>query len=138
MSEADTRQAELLGELEEIVSQLAQQTDSKTTNLQVYIEEQKKLLDERDHRRWMWFLGISVSILLTLGVLSIEMWERQYDRIACIDKAFVKIDSSLDNLKAQIEELKSRNAGSEQRDQEITLSIKRLDKAILEISKRQK
>ena len=92
MPEDTERQEQLLEELEEIVSQLAQQTDSKTTNLRVFMEEQDKKADAREKKRWAWFLTIVTSILLGLLVLGFETWERQYDRVNEMQKALIKIE----------------------------------------------
>jgi hypothetical protein len=92
----------LLSELEELLAQLAQQTDSKTTNLQVDIEEQRKAVDDRDRRRWAWFLAIATSVLLAIGILTFEMWERQYDRITALGREVTVNAQTVNNLKDQM------------------------------------
>lgn len=92
----------LLSELEELIAQLAQQTDSKTTNLQVYVEEQRKEVDAKDRKRWAWFLTIVTSVILAIGVLTFEMWERQYDRISNLGREVTKNVQSIDYLKDQM------------------------------------
>jgi cell division protein FtsB len=136
------RQVQLLDELEDIVSLLAQQTDSKTTNLQVHIEQQKKLLDEQDKRRWRWFAVLTTSVLLAIGVLTFEMWERQYDRINSVEKQIVKTDTSVEALKDNImkkyefrEQLEDHRKKAEEdrdkKDKDLEDRIKVLEKELL-------
>jgi hypothetical protein len=132
------RHVQLLDELEDIVSLLAQQTDSKTTNLQVHIEQQRKQLEEQDSRRWKWFVIIASSILLAIGIITFEMWERQYDRINSVEKQVVKMDTSIDVLKEnslkkyefreQLEDYKKKAAEDrEKKDKEMEDRIKLLE-----------
>jgi hypothetical protein len=135
------REIQLLDELEDIVSLLAQQTDSKTTNLQVGIEQQKKLLDEQDKRRWRWFVIVTTSVLIALGVLSFEVWERQYDRINSVEKQVIKIDSSIGTLKGgllkkyefreELEEHRKKAAEDwDKKDRELEERIKILEREL--------
>lgn len=136
------RHEQLLDELEDIVSLLAQQTDSKTTNLQVHIEDQRKQLEDQDRRRWTWFVIIVSSVLLVIGILTFEMWERQYDRINSVEKQIVKTDTSVESMKDSIlkkyefreqleEHRKKAEEDRDKKDKELEDRIKVLEKELL-------
>jgi hypothetical protein len=133
------KQTLLLNELEEIISQLAQQTDSKTTNLQVYIEEQHRALEDKDRRRWIWFVTIATTVLLAIGILIFEMWERQYDRITVLGREVTASAQQITYLKDQmlrryelrdkISEIeKQRDLTRDKNDAELAKLITKLEK----------
>jgi hypothetical protein len=137
--EINETQAHLLNELEELVSLLAQQTDSKTTNLRVHIEEQKKRVDEEAKRRWRWFLVITSSVLLVVVIAVFEMWERQYDRINTVEKQVIKVDTDLNMFKERVvkkSELidklddfrQKRDMERDKRDKELEVLIRQTEK----------
>lgn len=138
--EKTDRYEKVIEELEEIVSQLAQQTDSRATNLQVSIEQQQKFIEERDRKRWTWFLVIFTSVFLALAILNIEMWERQNDRINAVQYHATKIETSLEFLKDQIvkkyEFIQQLNEHTQKSADEREKKDKELESRIIEVERR--
>lgn len=73
---------ELNENFENLLSILAQQTDARSTNLQVQLEGIKEDLEKQLRSKWNWLIGIVISIAIAFLVLGFEMWERNYDRVA--------------------------------------------------------
>jgi hypothetical protein len=146
---AEERQERLLKELEELISQLAQQTDSKTTNLQVNMEDFDKLADTREKKRWRWFIIATTSILIPVLVLGFETWERHYDRLSLVEKQTLRIESQLGLLKdqlinkhedkEQLDELKKKSdLERDKTDKDLLDMIKKLEKELAEHDKKVK
>jgi hypothetical protein len=69
MSEEQSNLTEIKEDLEELISLLAQTSDSTAINLASKFEKFEKELDEKDQRRWslfQWFVG---AIVLVLSVM---------------------------------------------------------------------
>jgi hypothetical protein len=146
---AEERQERLLKELEELISQLAQQTDSKTTNLQVNMEDFDKFADTREKKRWRWFIIATTSILIPVLVLGFETWERHYDRLSLVEKQTLRIESQLGLLKdqlinkhedkEQLDELKKKSdLERDKTDKDLLDMIKKLEKELAEHDKKVK
>lgn len=100
---SEERLQELLQEVEELIGLVAQQTDSRSTNLQVNIEDaQKQLTEVIKKRLWAFmvaFVGVVFTVALTFSVLGFEVWERFYDRVSAVEAAVCLIKSTQDEIK---------------------------------------
>lgn len=105
-------------DIEELFSELAQQTDARTTGLQLLIEKQAKASEDREKRRWSWFTGLIISIAAALLILGFETWERHYDRLTSAEKQLIKIDEGLCNLKDIVLKKHELHDMMEQRDKD--------------------
>jgi len=94
----DEIQNKLLLEIEELMSLLAQQTDKRSTNLQLQIEGCKDEVDRQVKKKWHWFLGIVGTVVVSFGVLAIEMWERYYDRVSNVEKSISIIEKRQERI----------------------------------------
>lgn len=85
-------------ELEELISLLVQEEDSRSTNLQLYMEELNKEVERRENRRWVQFLAGVTAVFVGAGYYTLELWERQYDRINSLDKCRVMTEHQLKEI----------------------------------------
>lgn len=91
---------DLHGDVEELISILAQQADSRSTNLQVYIEELNQNLAAQEKKRWQWFYGVVTSVLLVLVIFGFEVWERQYDRVSVLCTQVTRIEERVEFIRS--------------------------------------
>jgi len=114
----------------DLLSELAQQTDKRTTGLQILIERQGRAAEEKDKKRWAWFYAVVLSVFVAVCILGFETWERHYDRLSTVEKQLVRIEESLNNLKDSVvkkNELNDElNKENKERDEIINRAIDNL------------
>jgi hypothetical protein len=114
-------------EFTELVNELAQQTDIKTTNLQVNIEELDKAADGREKKRWKTFLIVASTILIPILIIGFETWERHYDRLNNVRVSIEKQEVVIGYLKEQIQKA---DEDRKKKDDEVQASITKLTEKI--------
>ena len=78
MPEEQINVSELKEELEELISLLAQTSDSSTINLASRFEKFENSLEAKDQQRWSvfkWFVGVIIcvlSVLIPLGYIGVN------------------------------------------------------------------
>lgn len=85
---------QLVEELEDLIAQLSQQTDIRSNATQIFAENVEKRAEEREKRRWAWFLVVVTSVVVGVFILGFETWERHYDRLIEIQQRVIKIEES--------------------------------------------
>lgn len=90
---------ELLLELQDELSIIAQQSDKRNTNLQVQMDDCVEEVDKRIKKRWNWLLGIILAAGVATGVLGFEVWERQYDRVNELHEHVIRMEQKIEFLK---------------------------------------
>lgn len=103
--DAKEKRQQIVDDLEDLISQLAQQSDSRATNLQVMIEEQGKQIEasaeKREKRRWAWFSSVILGLIIALTIAGVEAWERNYAKIAEIQADMARIEQRQKFIKEQ-------------------------------------
>jgi len=110
---SEERTTKLLHELEDLIGLLAQQTDSRATNLQAKWEEKwDKLENSVDSiadevyklkkKKWDWFKFIVIGILLIVGITAFETWRDGMYKLSSFDSEVKALNSKFDALKERI------------------------------------
>jgi hypothetical protein len=128
----DDKTARLIEELDELVGLLAQQSDSRATNLDVKWQEKldrvEEEVEELKNKKWDWFQGVVLALVLAIGVVAFETWRDGTERISVLEatnkELFVRVESLSERAVLKYALIDALRLRDKERRQEIKELIK--------------